>query len=179
MSHHVGCWRNVWICRIKWLLQHRGVAQQHIKFDENEFANCHVTWSNRQRIEERAGARILRTVLVEGIEKQVGVERNHCRSGGIFVREQSPLFHRRTELTKVARSRKLPLAGIFRVWLMLLKHHLLHCLAHQFGHSRVQLPSQSFNLLVQRVGQLNLGFFHAATLLEIEECVQSEECSGG
>ena len=47
-----------------------------------------------------------------------------------------------------------------RHWSPLL-HQLLSSPQENLGHAKMQLISQPFNLLVERVGQLDFGTFHA------------------
>ena len=107
---------------------------------------------------------VFSAVLIQRIQEEIGVKRNHGGSISRIVGKQAPILRRCAEVSELASLGKIPFTVCFRLGLGLALDQLFSSLAEQFRHGQVKLHGRSFNLLISRVGQLHFGFFHAGNL---------------
>jgi hypothetical protein len=94
---------------------------------------------------------------------------------GGFVGKQAPVCDRCLERPHIAGVGETPFAvWDSRRWSALL-HDLFRGANKKLRHAKMEFMGQSFNLLVERVRQLDFGAFHTDTLAHYDHCGQAQQ----
>jgi hypothetical protein len=153
----------------------RWIAQQNIKLNENQLADGDSIRRGWQGSKKTASVDVFRAITVEGVKEEVRIEGNHRALVGGFVGKQAPICERRLERAHTAALWETPFAVCDGRQRSTLLHQLLRGANKKFRHANVELMGQSFDLLVERVGQLDFGTFHRENLAHCSQLRQAQQ----
>jgi len=153
----------------------RWIAQQNIKLNENQLADGDGIRRGWQGSKKTARVGVFRAITVEGVKEEVRIEGNHRALVGGFVGKQAPVCDRSLERPEAVTFGETPFAVCDSRRRSSLLHQLLRGANKKFGHAKMELMGQSFDLLVERVGQLDFGTFHRENLPHCSQPGQAQQ----